>query len=126
MSATVGHSLHQFGDWRGQIFKIRFGPRPWRPSPKSRTSRRSANDGGVGLIEPPYKSRRYRYSPLSINVTTNGRMTVISETEAKWKVGAGFFEGADARTHRQGCSGQYQGAHHFQPARPGTVSAFAA
>jgi len=40
----------------------------------------------VGLLEPPCRSRKYKYSHLSINVTSNGQMTVISETEANWRL----------------------------------------
>jgi hypothetical protein len=72
-----------FGDWRGRIFKIAI----WSEGLAAISNKPEATWVGrwvsvVGLIEPPYTSRRYKYSHLSINVTANGQMTTISETEA--------------------------------------------
>ena len=99
-----------FGDWRGQIFKIAI----WSEALSAISKKPDVSWVGkwvsvVGLIEPPYKSRRYKYSHLSINVTANGQMTVISETEANWRLEFDFFEDANARNRQQRCSGQYQG-----------------
>ncbi len=76
-----------FGDWRGQIFKITI----WSEGLTAISKKPDASWVGkwisvVGLIEPPYTSRRYRYSHLSVTVTANGQMTVISETEAKFRL----------------------------------------
>jgi hypothetical protein len=76
-----------FGDWRGQIFKIAI----WSEGLAVISEKPDASWVGkwisvVGLIEPPYASRKYKYSHLSINVTANGQMTVISENEAKWRL----------------------------------------
>jgi hypothetical protein len=76
-----------FGNWRGQMFKIAI----WSEGLAAISKKPDASWVGkwisvVGLIEPPYTSRKYKYSHLSINVTANGQMTVISETEAKWRL----------------------------------------
>lgn len=76
-----------FGDWRGKIFKIAV----WSEGLAAISKKPDASWVGkwvsvVGLMEPPYSSRKYKYSHLSINVTANGQMTVISDTEAKWRL----------------------------------------
>ena len=76
-----------FGDWRGKIFKIAI----WSEGLAAISKKPDASWVGkwvsvVGLMEPPYSSRKYKYSHLSINVTANGQMTVISDTEAKWRL----------------------------------------
>lgn len=53
----------------------------------------------VGLMEPPYVSRKYRYSHLTITMGAAGQMTVITEKEAQWRLAgagrtAGSFKGA--------------------------------
>ncbi|MBL2092129.1 hypothetical protein ELF06_28490 [Klebsiella pneumoniae] len=40
----------------------------------------------IGLMEPPYVSGKYKYSHISITVTTIGQMTVLSETDARWRL----------------------------------------
>jgi len=76
-----------FGPWQGQIFKISI----WSDGLAAISKKPDDSWVGkwisvVGLMEPPYVSRRYKYSHLSINVTANGQMTVISETEAKFRL----------------------------------------
>jgi hypothetical protein len=77
-----------FGDWHGKIFKIAI----WSEGLAIMSKAPDASWIGkwisvVGLMEPPYTSRRYSYSHLSINVTANGQMTLISEPEAKRRLG---------------------------------------
>ena len=88
-----------FGDWRGQIFKIAI----WSEGLAAISKKPDASWVGkwvsvVGLIEPPYKSRKYKYSHLSINVTANGQMTVISETEANWRLASASSKAPTAGT----------------------------
>ena len=83
-----------FGDWRGQLFKVAI----WSDALTAIYKKPDASWIGkwisvVGLMEPPYTSRRYKYSHVSINVTANGQMTVISETEAKWRLASASSKG---------------------------------
>lgn len=76
-----------FGPWQGQIFKISI----WSEGLAAMSKTPDVSWGGkwvsvVGLMEPPYVSNRYKYSHLSINVMANGQMTLISETEAKFRL----------------------------------------
>ncbi len=76
-----------FGPWQGTIFKISI----WSEGLAAISNKPDASWVGkwisvVGLMEPPYVSRKYKYSHLSINITANGQMTVISESEAKFRL----------------------------------------
>ena len=76
-----------FGPWQGQIFKISI----WSEGLAIITKKPDASWVGkwisvVGLMEPPYVSRKLKYSHLSINVTANGQMAVITEAEAKFRM----------------------------------------
>lgn len=76
-----------FGPWQGEIFKISI----WSEGLAAISKKPDASWTGkwisvVGLMEPPYVSRRYKYSHLSINVTANGQISVISEAEAKFRL----------------------------------------
>lgn len=73
-----------FGDWRGRIFKVSIwseGMNAIKNTPDSTWAGKWISV--IGLMEPPYVSNRYKYSHLSITVSTAGQMTVISEGEAK-------------------------------------------
>jgi hypothetical protein len=88
-----------FGDWHGQIFKIAI----WSEGLAAISKKPDASWVGkwvsvVGLLEPPYRSRQYKYSHLSINVTSNGQMTVISETEANWRLASASSKAPTAGT----------------------------
>ncbi|MBI5791661.1 MAG: serine/threonine protein kinase [Rhodocyclales bacterium] len=88
-----------FGPWQGTIFKISI----WSEGLAAIAKKPDASWVGkwvsvIGLMEPPYVSRRYKYSHLSINVTANGQMTVISETEAKFRLTPSSTKGATAPT----------------------------
>lgn len=76
-----------FGDWRGNIFKISI----WSEGISALPSKPDASWIGkwisvVGLMEPPYVSGKYKYSHISITVTTIGQMTALSETDARWRL----------------------------------------
>lgn len=76
-----------FGDWRGNIFKISI----WSEGISALPSKPDASWIGkwisvIGLMEPPYVSGKYKYSHISITVTTIGQMTVLSETDARWRL----------------------------------------
>ncbi|MEO5523423.1 serine/threonine protein kinase [Citrobacter youngae] len=76
-----------FGDWRGNIFKISI----WSEGISVLQAKPDASWIGkwisvTGLMEPPYVSGKYKYSHLSITVTTVGQMTILSETDARWRL----------------------------------------
>lgn len=78
-----------FGDWRGRIFKISI----WSEGLAALRSKPDSSWAGkwisvTGLMEPPYVSKRYKYSHLSITVATVGQMTVLSEADASWRLAA--------------------------------------
>jgi len=76
-----------FGPWQGHIFKIAIWSEGVAAIPqKPDTSWVGKWVSVIGLMEPPYTSNRFKYSHLSISVTTNGQMTIISETEAKFRM----------------------------------------
>lgn len=76
-----------FGDWRGRIFKISI----WNEGINALSSKPDSSWVGkwisvIGLMEPPYVSNKYKYSHLSITVATVGQMTILSETDARWRL----------------------------------------
>ncbi|MGP2467994.1 serine/threonine protein kinase [Yersinia sp. 2540 StPb PI] len=76
-----------FGDWRGNIFKISI----WSEGLKVLPVKPDASWVGkwisvIGLMEPPFANAKYKYSHLAITVTTIGQMTVLSETDARWRL----------------------------------------
>lgn len=87
-----------FGPWQGRIFKVSI----WSDGLAHVKSKPDASWVGkwvsvVGLMEPPYESKKYRYSHLSITVGAAGTMTAITDQEAQWRLaGAGKSAGAFA------------------------------
>lgn len=78
-----------FGDWRGRIFKISI----WSEGLAAIRSKPDSSWAGkwisvTGLMEPPYVSKKYKYSHLYITVATVGQMTVLSEADASWRLAA--------------------------------------
>lgn len=78
-----------FGDWQGRIFKISI----WSEGLAALRSKPDSSWAGkwvsvIGLMEPPYVSKKYKYSHLSITVATVGQMTVLSEADASWRLSA--------------------------------------
>lgn len=76
-----------FGDWRGRIFKVSIwseGLAALKMPPD--TSWIGKWLSVVGLMEPPYSNPKFNYSHLSIGITISGQMTVIAESDAKWRL----------------------------------------
>lgn len=105
-----------FGPWQGSIFKVSI----WSEGLAALSRKPDASWVGkwisvVGLMEPPYVNRRYKYSHLSINVMVNGQMAVISEAEAKFRLIPLPTKSAPARSSNQDALGKIKGQ---APARP--------
>jgi hypothetical protein len=77
-----------FGDWLGQIFKISIWSEGLATLPAS-PDKSWVNKwiSVTGLMEPPYRKPQYQYSHLSISVNSAGQMTVLSESDAQWRLG---------------------------------------
>ncbi len=76
-----------FGPWQGHIVKVSI----WSEGLAAISSPPTESWVGkwisvVGLMEPPYVSRRYKYSHLSISITQGNQFHVISEKEAKFRL----------------------------------------
>jgi hypothetical protein len=54
----------------------------------------------IGLMEPPYVSKKYRYSHLSITILQPNQLRVISDSEARFRLASS--NGGAASTDRQG------------------------
>lgn len=73
-----------FGNWRGKIFKVAI----W---PQAMATLKNHPDKSwegkwltiTGLMEPPYSNAKFGYTHLSISISANGQMTLISEAEAQ-------------------------------------------
>ncbi|MEJ2899360.1 MULTISPECIES: protein kinase family protein [Acinetobacter] len=73
-----------FGDWKGNIFKITI----WSEGLDAILDKPDSSWIGKwvsikGLMEAPYKSKKYKYSHISITVSKKGQLFTIDETEAK-------------------------------------------
>lgn len=79
-----------FGNWRGNIVKLTV----WSSAlPRLKDQITQGALGGkwvsvVGLVEPPYVSKKYNYSHISIDITGPGQIRVISQAEAAYRLGA--------------------------------------
>lgn len=76
-----------FGPWQGHIVKISI----WSEGLAALAMPPSASWVGkwvsvTGLMEPPYVSRKYKYSHLSISITQGSQLHLISEKEAKFRL----------------------------------------
>lgn len=77
-----------FGPWRGRIFKIAIwsdGLNALRATPDDSWIGKWVSV--VGLMEPPYDNEKLKYSHLSVSVTAIGQITVLSEEDARWRLG---------------------------------------
>lgn len=85
-----------FGPWLGQIFKVSIwsdGLAHVKSKPDSSWVGRWASV--VGLMEPPYDNKKFRYTHLSITVGAAGTISLVTEQEAQWRLaGAGRSAGA--------------------------------
>lgn len=91
-----------FGPWQGSVFKVSIWPDGLAAlSKKPDISWVGKWISVVGLMEPPYVNRQRNCSHLSINVTANGQMAVISEAEAKFRLTPVQATSAPARSPNQ-------------------------
>lgn len=91
-----------FGPWQGSVFKVSI----WSDGLAALSKKPDASWVGkwisvVGLMEPPYVNKQRNYSHLSINVTANGQMTIISEAEAKFRLTPASATSTPARSSNQ-------------------------
>jgi serine/threonine protein kinase len=90
-----------FADWRGEIVKLTI----WSAAlPKLRNQATESLVGSwvsvVGLVEPPYVSKRFRYSHISIDIGGPNQIKVISESDARFRLGAGGQSSSGPSTER--------------------------
>jgi hypothetical protein len=96
-----------FGPWQGRIFKVTI----WSDGLAHVKAKPDASWVGkwvsvVGLMEPPYESKKYRYSHLSITAGPAGTLIPITEQEAQWRLAgagktAGVFSAATNTSNQQ-------------------------
>jgi len=85
-----------FGPWQGSIFKVSI----WSDGLAHVKAKPDVTWVGkwvsvIGLMEPPYVRKQYRYSHVAITVGTAGQMSIITQQEANWRLaGAGRAAGA--------------------------------
>lgn len=85
-----------FGPWQGSIFKVAI----WSDGLAHVKSKPDDSWVGkwvsvVGLMDPPYENKKFRYLHLSVTVGAAGTMTPITQQEAQWRLaGAGNVAGA--------------------------------
>jgi hypothetical protein len=77
-----------FGHWRGNIIKLTF----WSEALERMREQPSEAWVGrwvsvTGLLDPPYQSRRWKYSHLSISVHDDGQIQVLDEEQALFRLG---------------------------------------
>lgn len=76
-----------FGPWQGNIVKVSI----WSEGLDALSNKPTQSWVGkwisvVGLMEPPYVSRKYRYSHLAISITQGSQLHVLTEKEAKFRL----------------------------------------
>ncbi len=89
-----------FGPWKGSIVKLSIwseGLGKLREKPTSAWVGRWVSV--TGLIDPPYTSKRYHYTHLSITIQDDGQINQISEAEARFRMGAAVA--AEAKSNRK-------------------------
>lgn len=79
-----------FGPWQGQIVKLSI----WPTVLSSLKNRPTAAMVGtwvsvVGLVEPPYVSRRYHYTHISIDISGPNQIKTLTAAEAAFRLGGG-------------------------------------
>ncbi len=85
-----------FGNWRGQIFKVAIWPQAMailKNHPDKSWEGKWLTI--TGMMDAPYSNAKFNYTHLSISISTNGQMTLISEAEAQRRL-AGPDVGARA------------------------------
>ena len=76
-----------FGSWKKNITKISI----WSEGLSALTTKPTTSWVGkwisvVGLMEPPYINKKYKYSHLSISITQGGQLHILTEEEAKFRL----------------------------------------
>jgi hypothetical protein len=76
-----------FGPWQGNIVKVSI----WSEGLEALTKKPTQGWVGkwisvVGLMEPPYVSRKYKYSHLAISITQGSQLHVLTEKDAKFRL----------------------------------------
>lgn len=76
-----------FGPWQGEAVKISL----WSEGLSSLSARPDQTWVGkwvsvVGLMEPPYRSRKYKYSHLAVTITQANQLRILSEGDAKYRL----------------------------------------
>ena len=88
-----------FGPWKGSIVKLSIwseGLAKLKEKPTNAWIGRWVSV--TGLIDPPYPSKRYSYTHLSITIQDDGQINQITESEARFRLGtAGTTEGKSNR-----------------------------
>lgn len=87
-----------FGDWRGRIFKVAIWPQGMAVLKNHPDKSWEGKWLTVtGMIDQPFSksTNRYSYTHLSISISANGQMTLISEAEAQRRLAG---PGVGART----------------------------
>ena len=89
-----------FGPWKGAIAKVSI----WSEGLAALTQCPDERWVGkwvsvVGLMEPPYSNKRYKYSHLSISITQANQLHVIAESDAKFRL-AGIASHPSGSTSR--------------------------
>lgn len=85
-----------FGNWRGKIFKVAIWPQAMailKNHPDKSWEGKWLTI--TGLMEPPFSNAKFGYTHLSISISANGQMALISEAEAQRRL-AGPSVGARA------------------------------
>lgn len=83
-----------FGPWQGHIVKLSI----WSEGLQALNNKPTVSWVGkwisvVGLVEPPFISKKYKYSHLSINITQGTQLRLISEQEAKFRLAGSATRG---------------------------------
>lgn len=76
-----------FGPWQGNIVKVSI----WSEGLDALSKKPTQSWVGkwisvVGLMEPPYVSRKYKYSHLAISITQGSQLHVLTEKDAKFRL----------------------------------------
>ena len=76
-----------FGPWQGRIVKVSI----WSEGLDALSKKPTQSWVGkwisvVGLMEPPYVSRKYKYSHLAISITQGSQLHVLTEKDAKFRL----------------------------------------
>jgi hypothetical protein len=88
-----------FGPWKGEIVKISI----WSEGLEALAETPNSSWVGkwisvVGLMEPPYVSRKYKYSHLAISITQPNQIHVITEKEARYRLAGSTTRGTGVKS----------------------------